>query len=140
MLIVSTNIRIAESELLEEFLRSPGPGGQHVNKTASAVRLTFDAANSPSMPNDVRHRVLRIAGARATSAGVIIIESHEFRSQKRNRESARERLAELIRAASRPPKKRTKTKPTKASKERRLSGKKVRAQRKRLRGHVRRDD
>jgi len=140
MLDVSPKIQIPEDELHEEFLRSPGPGGQHVNKSETAVRLTFDAAQSPSLPYDVRQRLLRLAGARASEDGIVAIESHEFRSQKRNRESARARLAELIRAASRPPKKRRKTKPTKAAKERRLQGKKVRGDIKKMRGRVSRDD
>ncbi len=140
MLIVSARIRIPEDELREEFLRSPGPGGQHVNKSETAVRLTFDAASSPSLPHDIRQRLLRLAGARATDEGVIAIEAHTHRSQKRNREEARYRLAELIRAAARPPKKRTKTKPSKASKERRLQGKKARSDVKRMRGRVERED
>ena len=140
MLIVSARIRIPEDELHEEFLRSPGPGGQHVNKSETAVRLTFDASNSPSLPHDVRPRLIRLAGTRATDEGVIAIEAHNHRSQKRNREEARERLVELIRAAARPPKKRAKTKPSKASKERRLKVKKARSDVKRMRGRVERDD
>ena len=140
MLPIFPKIQIPEDELHEEFLRSPGPGGQHVNKSETAVRLTFDAANSVALPHEVRQRLLKLAGVRASEAGVIAIESHEFRSQKRNRESARERLAELIRAAASPPKKRRKTKPTKASKERRISGKKARSDVKRMRGRVSRDD
>ena len=140
MLYVTPRISIAEAELVEEFIRSSGPGGQHVNKTSTAVRLSFDAWNSPSLPDDVRHRLLRNAGSRATSQGVIQIESESHRSQKQNREAARERLAEMIRAAARPPKKRAKTRPSKASKERRLSGKKARGDIKRLRGRVSRDD
>lgn len=140
MLVVSNRIQIPEDELCEEFLRSPGPGGQHVNKSETAVRLTFDAAHSPSLPDEVRGRLLRLAGTRATNEGVIAIEAHIHRSQKRNRDEARERLAELIRAASRAPKKRTKTKPSKASKERRLQGKKARSDVKRMRRRVDRDE
>lgn len=140
MLEATPKISIPEDELHEEFLRSPGPGGQHVNKSATAVRLTFDAANSPSLPSDVRNRLLRTAGSRASSDGLIAIECHEYRSQKRNRETARDRLAGMIRAAARPPKKRTKTRPSRASKERRLAGKKARGEVKRMRGRVTRDD
>jgi ribosome-associated protein len=140
MLLINSRISIPEGELHEEFLRSPGPGGQHVNKSETAVRLSFDAAASPSIPPDVRQRLLRLAGTRATEAGVIAIEAHNHRSQKQNREEARTRLTELIRAAARPPKKRTKTKPTKGAKERRLAGKKSRSEVKRTRGRVNRED
>jgi ribosome-associated protein len=140
MLHITPRISIPESELEEEFIRSPGPGGQHVNKTSTAVRLLFNAAISPALPDDVRHRLLQLAGSRATSQGVVIIECSEHRSQNRNRETARERLAQLVRDASRPPKKRKKSKPSRASKERRLSGKKARSDIKRMRGRVSRDD
>ncbi len=133
MLSITSTLSIPEDELTEEFLRSSGPGGQHVNKTATAVRLRFDAANSPSLRAPVRDRLLKLAGARATPHGEILIEVHEFRSQKMNREEARKRLTELLRRAARPPKRRTKTKPTKASKERRIAGKKTRSQTKKTR-------
>lgn len=135
MLSISPKIQIPEDELHEEFIRSPGPGGQHVNKSATAVRLTFDAGASPSISDAVRHRLIKLAGARATEAGVVAIEAHNHRSQKQNREEARSRLAEIIRAAARPPKKRTKTRPTRASKERRLSRKKARSETKKFRQH-----
>ena len=133
MLVVSGTLSIPEEELSEEFLRSPGPGGQNVNKTETAVRLRFDAAHSRVLDHPVRDRLIRLAGARATPQGEILIEVHEHRSQKQNREVARTRLADLIRAAMRPPKRRTKTKPTKASRERRIDGKKARSQTKRMR-------
>ncbi len=133
MLTITPTLSIHEDELREEFLRSSGPGGQHVNKTATAVRLRFDAAHSPSLNPPVRDRLLKLAGARATPHGEILIEVHEFRSQKRNREEARDRLTDLLRRAARPPKKRTKTKPTKAAKERRIEGKKTRSQTKKMR-------
>jgi ribosome-associated protein len=140
MLLITPNLSIPEDELHEEFLRSSGPGGQHVNKTATAVRLRFDAANSPSLHPPVRDRLLKLAGARATPHGEILIEVHEFRSQKQNREAARDRLTDLLRRAARPPKRRTKTKPTKGSKERRIEGKKARGQKKKLRRSPRNEE
>jgi ribosome-associated protein len=107
-------------------VRAPGPGGQNVNKLATAVQLRFDVARSPSLPEDVRARLSRLAGRRLTGDGVLIIEAHRFRTQNRNREDARTRLFELIRAASIAPKVRRSTKPTAASRERRLQEKKVR--------------
>jgi len=139
MLIITPTISIPEDELIEEFLRSSGPGGQHVNKTATAVRLRYDAMKSFALPASVLARLLNLAGSRATPAGEILIEVHEFRSQKLNREAARDRLADLVRRAARPPKRRTKTKPTKASKERRIEGKKVRGQTKKMRKAPRSD-
>src|SRR6185295_10524997 len=123
-----------------EFFQSSGPGGQHVNKTETAVRLRFDAKNSPSLSSPVRERLLNLAGSRATPHGEILIEVHEHRSQKMNREAARERLADLLRRAARPPKRRTKTKPTRASRERRIESKKVRSQTKSMRKRPRADD
>jgi len=133
VIAINPSLSIPEDELVEEFLRSSGPGGQHVNKTATAVRLRFDAKNSPSLTAPIRDRLIKVAGARCTPHGEIIIEVHEFRSQKMNRDEARRRLTDLLKRAARPPKKRTKTKPTKASKERRISGKKARSQKKQMR-------
>lgn len=121
---VTSSIVLADAELQESFILSSGAGGQNVNKVASAVQLRFDALHSPSLPDDVRVRLLRIAGHRLTKDGTIIIVARESRDQVRNREIAREKLAELIRSATHVPKKRRPTKPTKASKERRIDSKK----------------
>ena len=128
MLEISPAIAIADDELIERFVRSSGPGGQNVNKVATAVELRFDAANSPSLPDDVRARLLARRDRRITSDGVIVINAQRFRTQDRNREDARERLAALVQAALKAPVKRVPTKPTRASKERRLTGKRERAQ------------
>ncbi|QWT19266.1 aminoacyl-tRNA hydrolase [Bacillus sp. NP157] len=133
MLIVTPTIAIAESELIERFTRADGPGGQHVNRTESAVELRFDVASSPSLPDDVRERLLARSDSRLTGAGVLVIQARRFRDQARNRDDARERLAEIILAATRVPKKRVATKPTRASKERRLTGKSQRSDTKRSR-------
>ena len=121
---VTSSIAIPERELSESFVLSSGAGGQNVNKVASAVQLRFDALHSPSLPDGVRVRLMQIAGHRLTKDGVVIIVARESRDQVRNREIAREKLAELVRAATHVPKKRKKTRPTKASKERRIDGKK----------------
>ena len=128
MLEISPNIAIADDELIERFVRSSGPGGQNVNKVATAVELRFDATNSPSLPDDVRARLLARRDRRITSDGVIVINAQRFRTQDRNREDARERLAALVQAALKAPVKRVPTKPTRASKERRLTGKRERSQ------------
>ncbi|MDR6871647.1 ribosome-associated protein [Bosea sp. BE125] len=127
MIQVTPSIAIDESELEESFVRASGPGGQHVNKVSSAVQLKFDIRRSPSLPNDVAVRLMKLAGSRLTQDGVIVIVAQAQRSQKRNREEARERLLELIRAAAVRPQTRRPTKPTKASKERRLVSKDKRA-------------
>ena len=134
MLIVDTRIRIAETELDERFVRASGPGGQNVNKVSTAVELRFDARQSPSLPETLRARLLAKSDRRITDAGVIVIQANRFRTQERNREDARTRLAELIRAASIVPKARIATKPTRASKDRRITEKKTRAVIKRGRG------
>lgn len=133
---VSASIEIPESELTERFLRADGPGGQHVNRTESAVELRFDVAHSRSLPDAVRARVLARRDRRLTDDGVLVIQARRFRDQARNRDDARERLAEIIRASLTPPKKRVATKPTRASKERRLAGKKQRGTLKRNRGRA----
>ncbi len=125
---------VDESEIVENFVRASGPGGQNVNKVASAVELRFDARRSPSLPNDVATKLIKLAGARATQDGVIVIFAQRFSSQPRNREDARERLAALIAKAQEREKPRRATKPTKASKTRRLDEKSRRGAVKALRG------
>ncbi len=112
------------SEIQESFVRAGGPGGQHVNKTSTAVQLRFDVRRSPSLPVDVRRRLEHMAGQRLTRDGVLVLTAQSERSQKRNREDALARLVAMIRAAARPPVPRKATKPTKASKRRRLDEKK----------------
>jgi len=127
MIRVTPSISIAERELEEHFIRAPGPGGQNVNKLASAVELRFDVRRSPSLSEDVRARLERLAGSRLTRDGVLVIDAHRHRTQARNRQDARARLIELIRRAAVAPRPRRATKPTAASRERRLDSKKRRA-------------
>lgn len=133
MLQVTDAIAIEESELSESFVRSSGPGGQNVNKVSSAVQLRFDARHSPSLPNDVAVRLMRLAGKRLTKDGVIVIIAQSHREQERNRQDARERLIELIRKAAVKPIPRRATKVPKAAKKRRLDSKKRRGDIKRMR-------
>lgn len=137
MVEVNADIVIPENEIEEDFIRSPGPGGQNVNKVATAVQLRFDVAHSPSLPEEVRQRLTKLAGRRLTSEGVLIITARRFRTQERNRQDARERLAALVRKAADRPKQRRKTRPSRASKARRLEDKRRRAGVKRSRQAVR---
>jgi ribosome-associated protein len=123
---VSPRVALDLAELVESFVRSPGPGGQNVNKVATAVQLRFDVAYSPSLPEDVRARLMRLAGRRLTAEGVLLIEAHRYRSQSMNREDARERLFDLIRQASVTPKPRRPTHPSLAAQRRRVEAKKRR--------------
>jgi ribosome-associated protein len=140
MLRITDQIAIEDWELTEQFTRAQGPGGQNVNKVSTAVELRFEAERSPSLPPPVKARLRRIAGRRWTQEGAIVIRAEETRSQARNREIARERLAELIRAALVAPKKRIATRPTLGSQRRRLAGKSIRGGVKALRGKVENDD
>jgi ribosome-associated protein len=133
MLRVTDTISVDESELSESFVRSSGPGGQNVNKVSSAVQLRFDVRHSPSLPNDVAIRLMRLAGKRLTKEGVIVIVAQSHRDQTRNRADARERLFDLIRQAAVKPIPRRATKVPKAAKRKRLEGKKHRGQIKSLR-------
>jgi len=134
MLHISRTLSLPDSELVERFLRADGPGGQHVNRTESAVELRFDVIHSPSLPEAVRERLLARRDRRLTDDGVLVLQGRRFRDQGRNRDDVRERLAEIIRGALVAPKKRVATKPTRASKERRLAGKAQRSRIKQARG------
>jgi ribosome-associated protein len=133
MIHVTADIAIDEREIEESFVRASGPGGQNVNKLSTAVQLRFDARHSPSLPDDVRERLERIAGSRLTRDGVIVIVAQRHRTQARNRTDALDRLKALIRQAAVAPIKRRPTRRTKASRERRIEGKKRHAHTKRLR-------
>jgi ribosome-associated protein len=135
MIEITPFIRIPESEITLSFVRSSGPGGQNVNKVATACELRFDARHSPSLPADIAVRLMKLAGRKLTKDGVIVLSADRFRSQEQNREDAIARLTAMIgEAAKPPPPKRRKTKPTKASVERRLKSKTVRSGVKKLRG------
>jgi ribosome-associated protein len=133
MLTVTKDLVIDESELKESFVRASGPGGQNVNKVATAVQLRFDVQNSPSLPKPVRERLRRLASNRITAEGILILDARRFRTQEQNRQDARERLTALIRQAAQAPKPRRVTRPSQAAKQRRLEGKRRRAMQKRLR-------
>ncbi len=130
---ITDHIAIREDELDFSFVQSSGPGGQHVNKAATAVQLRFDVAHSTSLPDDVRERLKSLAGSRLTQDGVLIIESQRSRSQERNRQDAVNRLIKLLQRAAKKPKRRVKTKPSRAAREQRLQNKRQRSEKKRLR-------
>lgn len=133
MIQITETIALDASEIQEQFIRASGPGGQHVNRAATAVQLRFDAAHSPSLPPPVRKRLIRLAGSRMTKDGVLVIQVGRYRSQDRNRQEAMERLVGLIQEAAKKPKVRRKRKPPRASRERRLKNKRHRGEIKRLR-------
>jgi ribosome-associated protein len=133
MIQITPSIAIDEREIQEEFIRSSGPGGQRLNKVSTAVKLRFDAVHSPSLPEDVRARLIRLGGSRITEDGVIVIDARRFRSQEQNRQDARGRLWALIRKAAERPKPRRKTRPTAASRRHRLEDKRRRGETKQIR-------
>jgi ribosome-associated protein len=139
-LVVRPGLEIPDSDLSYAFIRSAGPGGQNVNKVASAVQLRFDLGGNATLREDVKKRLRALAGQRLTDADEVLIVSRESRSQEQNRRAAEERLLDLVRRALVVPKTRRATKPTRASKERRLSGKAKSQKTKRLRGRVKHDD
>ena len=136
MIYITPSISIDAREIHEDFIRASGPGGQNVNKVATAVQIRFDVAQSPSLPDDVRRRLMRLAGRRITEDGVLIIHARRCRTQKQNRQDAEARLVQLIRKAAHKPRPRRKTTPTHASKIRRLAAKQHRSRTKRLRRSV----
>ncbi len=140
MIHITRTITIDEREIQEYFVRASGPGGQNVNKVATTVQLRFDLANSRSLPEEVRKRLLSLAGNRITEDGILIIDARRFRTQGRNREDATDRLVKLLRNAAQRPKVRRNTRPTLASKIRRLESKRRSAESKRVRGSVHPDN
>ncbi|MGD8758528.1 MAG: alternative ribosome rescue aminoacyl-tRNA hydrolase ArfB [Deltaproteobacteria bacterium] len=140
MISVTPLIAINEDEITLDFIRASGPGGQNVNKVATAVQLRFDVKHSPSLPNDVRARLVSLGGRKITDDGMLIIEAKRFRTQDRNRQDALDRLMALVRKAAERPKPRIKTKPSSASKKRKLEAKRHRSRIKQMRRPVGRDN
>lgn len=140
MIRVNAAITVPDSEIKLAFVRADGPGGQHVNKTSTAVQLRFDAWHSPSLPEDVRRRLARLSGRRMTSDGILVIDARRHRSQKQNRQDALDRLTSLLQAAAQPPRPRRPSKPSAASRRRRLETKRHRARLKQSRQSVRNSD
>ncbi len=134
MIRITDNISLDEAELQESFVRASGPGGQNVNKVSTAVQLRFDVRGSRSLPNDVAIRLMRLAGSRLTKDGVLVLIAQNSRTQERNRAEARERLFDLIREAAVKPVPRRATKPTRSSQVKRVEGKKIRSNIKKMRG------
>lgn len=140
MIKITGDISISENEIHEEFVRSSGPGGQNVNKVSTAVQLRFDVADSPSLPDDVRRRIITLAGKRINKDGVLIIKASRHRSQEQNREDAMSRLVSLVEKAAVAPRTRRKTNPTRASKTQRLEEKRHRSGIKEFRKSVSADE
>ena len=136
MIQITPNIQIHENDMTFDFIRASGPGGQHVNKVSTAVQLRFDARQSKGLSLEVYHRLKKLAGKRMTDDGVLIIQARRFRSQEKNRQDALDRLVTLVRKATEKPKPRKKTRPTRASKERKLAAKQLRGRLKKTRQRV----